>query len=180
MPQMLPEKNIQPTAPEVEKYFDAKAAREFVAESNLIEGIIRRPHQSEVHAHLAFMKLEKITIHTLQSFVSILQPGAILRDRAGLNATVGNHMPPAGGMNVVYALENMLDALNESPRDITPHSLHCAYESLHPFTDGNGRSGRALWAWHCLKRNDKNFLHRKFLHEFYYQTLQQTRKFGES
>lgn len=46
-----------------------------------------------------------------------------------------------------------------------PWEVHIAYEMLHPFTDGNGRSGRMLWAWQM-----RNFP-LDFLHTFYYQTL---------
>ena len=42
--------------------------------------------------------------------------------------------------------------------------------SNHPFTDGNGRSGRALWLWQM--NNHAPF---GFLHTFYYQTLENSR-----
>ncbi len=45
------------------------------------------------------------------------------------------------------------------------------YELLHPFSVGNGRSGRTLWAWCMLRRGDDPFT-LPFLHRFYYQTLE--------
>ena len=58
----------------------------------------------------------------------------------------------------------------------TCFEAHVAYETLHPFTDGNGRSGRALWAKHMLADGqDGYWLERGFLHTFYYQSLENTR-----
>jgi len=43
--------------------------------------------------------------------------------------------------------------------------VHLDYEHLHPFTDGNGRSARMLWAWQMRE------FPLGFLHTFYYQAL---------
>lgn len=40
--------------------------------------------------------------------------------------------------------------------------------------DGNGRSGRAIWAWMRLKENRDPF-QLGFLHSFYYESLENYR-----
>jgi hypothetical protein len=47
-------------------------------------------------------------------------------------------------------------------RDIGPYPAHIRYEKLHPFMDGNGRSGRAIWALMMRGRDPFSlpFLHR--------------------
>lgn len=80
----------------------------------------------------------------------------------GLNVVVGRYRPPLGGPNIRATLQKLL----RHPHD--PYLIHQAYEALHPFTDGNGRSGRALWL-HMMGGPDAVPL--GFLHTWYYQSL---------
>lgn len=139
----------------------------FVKESNRIEGITREPHPIEIAAHEEFLSLEKMTILDLIKFVNVVAD-ARLRDRPGMNVSVGNHQPPDGGSAVVTRLERLLRDLDLD----SPHALHCQYEDLHPFMDGNGRSGRVLWLWMMGGIENAPL---GFLHHFYYQTLQASR-----
>ena len=75
---------------------------------------------------------------------------------------------PPGGPNIARRLEALLHHANES---IDPWEIHCRFEVLHPYQDGNGRTGRLLWAWHMRRLGRDPFV-RPFLHSFYYQTLE--------
>ena len=133
----------------------------FVLESNRIEGIRRDPLATEIQAHRAFLS-ETPSVTTLSRFVSVVQPDAILRDKEGLNVIVGNYRPPSGGADIRATLGRMLRHLHD------PYLIHQAYEALHPFTDGNGRSGRVLWLY-MMGGPAKVPL--GFLHSWYYQSL---------
>ncbi len=139
---------------------------EFVRESNRIEGILREPLPEEIAVHENLLSAEKVETADLCSFVSIIAPGHRLRDSAGLNVRVGNHIAPPGGPEIRDCLEHLL--ANEA--NLSPWEQHVAYETLHPFTDGNGRSGRALWLHRHGGHAPLNFLH-----QFYYQTLGEIR-----
>lgn len=145
----------------------------FVGQSNYIEGINREPLPEEIEAHKAFLALETVTIADLQNFVSMIAPGNVLRDRDGLNVRVGNHLPLAGGSQLVGILANILLDAVKFTRLTTPFKIHREYESLHPFTDGNGRSGRVLWLWMQKKRgNLARALRLGFMHHWYYDSLE--------
>lgn len=143
--------------------------KSFVAESNRIEGILREPTQKELDAHQDFLGRSRIEVRDLVQLVNVLQPDAVLRTRKGLNVRVGSHIAPAGGPEIKTRLELLLSFLGTQ----TPFQNHRDYETLHPFTDGNGRSGRALWLWQMLYLGDAQMaMHLGFLHTFYYQTLE--------
>ena len=144
--------------------------RKFVSESNRIEGIYRDPTLEEVEEHKRFVALKVVTVEDLEAFVRVYQPNARLRVHAGLNVRVGNYRPPAGGANILTHLDALVDRANRL--EDSPYAIHCAYEKLHPFTDGNGRSGRALWAWQMERLGGCPL---GFLHHFYYQALEASR-----
>lgn len=145
-------------------------AFKFVAESNRIEGILRLPFDAEIDEHQRFMALAQVNVVDLVQFVSVYQPGARLRDQVGLNVRVGDHLPPLGGPAIRNEVERILRLANDNL--YVPFLVHCMYETVHPFTDGNGRSGRVLWAWHMQKYGGCPL---GFLHHFYYQALQGNR-----
>lgn len=141
----------------------------FVKESNRIEGIRRPPTTREVEAHKALLALGHINIWGVIGFVHSVQPGADLRNREGMNVRVGAHVPPPGSPDIEAQLERLLDRANAGA---DPFAIHLEYETLHPFMDGNGRSGRAVWLWMMLDQGkDPYALSRGFLHTFYYQSL---------
>lgn len=140
----------------------------FVRESNTIEGIHRDPYDREVEAFSDFLTLMDVTIPDLSRLQAVLAPNKPLRDRPGLDVRVGSYIAPPGGPDIVLRLETLLVEMLSSTN---PWRVHCDYEGLHPYCDGNGRTGRMLWAWH-MRHLGRDPFALSFLHRFYYQTLE--------
>ena len=140
----------------------------FQAESNKIEGIIT-VRTEEVVALQTFVSLKEISIDSLVDYVAVIQPNARLRRTPDIpGVRVSNHIAPASGQSLMDRLSDLLTKTNTGA--ISAFDAHCTYECLHPFTDGNGRSGRALWLW--MNRGHAPL---GFLHQFYYDTLSSSR-----
>jgi len=142
--------------------------RFFVTESNRIESI-RGLNNREIAAHLHLLSRPSLMVGDVATFVRSIA-GVKLRNQDGMNVRVGDHIPPRGGPHVESELAQLLARAN---RGDDPWDVHVAYETLHPFMDGNGRSGRAIWLWQMLRQQNAPWVLRMgFLHLFYYQTLQ--------
>lgn len=140
----------------------------FVTESNRIEGILRPPTEGELEATRIFICGPKPTLLALIRLALEYTVGhGHLRERVGMDVRVGNHFPPKGGPAITRQLEELLTTIDEAD----PVAFHLAYETLHPFLDGNGRTGRALWAWQMWKLMETQYLDLGFLHAWYYQSL---------
>jgi hypothetical protein len=146
----------------------------FIIESNRIEGIHREALISEKQAFVDFMKHKEISVDDVATFVMTIEPGALLRSCVGMNVRIGNYFFRAGGPDVKNILSVLLHDINE--QYLTPWEAHVKYEKLHPFMDGNGRSGRMIWWWMMSRTiRYKSWKEIGFLHSFYYQTLENSK-----
>ncbi len=72
-----------------------------------------------------------------------------------INVQVGDHFPPAH-QDVSPLMFELLTWWNEEASKMSPilssAILHYRFEDIHPFADGNGRSGRALALWELYRR----------------------------
>lgn len=153
------ESYVKPTEAEI---------KAFVIESNRIEGIEDLPNSQELALYRECFTRAKLDLEDIISFVKVIA-GARLRDSVGMSVSVGGHLPPIGGPEIRRRLLAIVAHANDYTQN-SPFEVHVDYERLHPFMDGNGRSGRMIWAWMHL-RLGKDPFSLPFLHRFYYETL---------
>ncbi|OYW72115.1 MAG: hypothetical protein B7Z37_25825 [Verrucomicrobia bacterium 12-59-8] len=101
---------------------------------------------------------------------------------------VGGHFPPHPD-DVSPLMFELLDWWNTLARELSPilssAILHYRFEDIHPFADGNGRTGRALALWELYRRGFDSH-HLFSVDEYYwedrpayYAALEQVRSAGE-
>ena len=80
--------------------------------------------------------------------------------------------------DVPNAVDTLLSEYNKlekvSFEDIL--SFHCAFEKIHPFQDGNGRTGRAIMFRECIRNSIMPFIVYELYRPFYISGLTEWRK----
>jgi len=105
-----------------------------------------------------------------------------------ISVRVGEHFPPAAA-DVSGLMFELLEWWNQESVGFSPvlssSILHYRFEDIHPFADGNGRTGRALALWELYRRGFDSH-HIFSVDEYYwedrlgyYAALQAVRKQGE-
>jgi Fic family protein len=100
---------------------------------------------------------------------------------------VGDYLPPPDAVSGL--MFELLEWWNKSATKLSPvlssAILHHRFESIHPFADGNGRTGRALSLWELYRRGFDTH-HIFSVDEFYwedrpryYKTLDAVRRAGD-
>jgi hypothetical protein len=135
----------------------------FLKESLAIEGIHRAPSPDEVDETRRFVLLAQPSLEDVNRLQHVYTPDHPLRDRPWMNVSVGNYVAPKGGPEIIAKLSDILLIKD-------PWTAHVEFELLHPYLDGNGRTGRAIWANKMIQEGKPPYV-RTFLHSFYYQTL---------
>lgn len=90
---------------------------------------------------------------------SLISTGVMDQGEAGRYRTflvrVGNHLPPAAAQ-VSGLMRELLEWWNKEAKKLSPVMssaiLHYRFEYIHPFGDGNGRTGRMLALWELYRR----------------------------
>lgn len=105
------------------------------------------------------VRLKKINHEHLFELHRLLADSVMDQGRAGcyrsMGVRVGDHVPPAAS-EVSSLMFELLEWWNTASRELSPvlssAILHYRFEDIHPFADGNGRTGRALALWDLYRR----------------------------
>jgi len=131
--------------------------REHFVQSNLIEDIkdIHELPKSE-KAWDYINKINTLTKNDILNVHAIIMEDLLWDDRyvgnyRDVNVTVGGRTCPPH-----YIVPQLMDVWIGNMRfwqDIDPMNCHVQFEHIHPFVDGNGRTGRMLMWWHEVKQD---------------------------
>lgn len=157
-----------------------RARREVV---NYFAGLrfVEKNAKKKVVGHEAVLELHRIVAG------KVMEQGEAGRYRT-IRVRVGPYVPPPPE-DVSGLMFELLEWWNKEACDLPPvlssAILHYRFEAIHPFADGNGRTGRALALWDLYRRGFDTH-HIFSVDEFYwddraryYEALQSVRRAGD-
>lgn len=127
---------------------------DFLEQSNFIEGVYDEVSLDQaVLAWEYLMEQEEMSPEVVKKTHEILMLYKLRGCECGhfrtVDVWVGRHKGE-DPKNIPQLVKAWCEEMNLSPENWK--SLHVAYESVHPFTDGNGRTGRMFMNWHRIKK----------------------------
>src|SRR3990167_1403257 len=135
-----------------------KCVIDFVRESNAIEGIFDSYSLSDAYdAWVYCISYDKLTPAVIRKTHKILMRRQDITEKyKGHYRDCPVWVGGREGMswkNIQKAVAALCkDMNNEKINDIFPKIYHIRYEKIHPFIDGNGRTGRIFMNWYRVKK----------------------------
>ncbi len=160
---------------------------EFLKESNAIEGVYDKDSLQQALYAWDYLSKEK-EMHTqtiLKTHKILMLHQPLHPDEKGYYRNVGVYIGGKQGINAVKIRDamkqlvlNINDAIKNGKKEseiwkekITKEH-HIKYEKIHPFVDGNGRTGRMFLNWERLKLGLPILIIRENARHEYYKWFQ--------
>jgi fido (protein-threonine AMPylation protein) len=149
--------------------------KEFIRESNAIENVWDEESvEQSYHAWEYLVKQDKLSNAVICKTHKILMinhdypPGlGYYRDMQKWNVQVGGRVAPPWWM-IKGLMDNWLLDFGEA-EGVNERQAHRRFEMIHPFCDGNGRSGRLIYLWHRMKQGKRIHIIREATKQDYYR-----------
>lgn len=128
---------------------------QYIRESNEIEGIqADEAVESSTNAWNYIKEQDQLNHKAIQkTHEYILQDRQprIAGDYRDIQVDIaGAEARPPPPVIVKPEIDKLLDQNPDGPLEAL--EWHIAFEQIHPFEDGNGRTGRLIYLWHCLEK----------------------------
>lgn len=152
-----------------------------IEEGREIPATARRPRREIANYFAGLRFVEKNAARRTITHTEILKLHRIMagevmdQGKAGqyrtIRVKVGDYIPPPPG-RVRPLMSNLLGWWNKDASRLSPilssAIVHYQFETIHPFADGNGRTGRMLSLWELYRRGFDNH-HIFSIDEFYWE-----------
>jgi Fic family protein len=137
--------------------------KEFLRESNAIEGVYDEDSFRQAVIAWTYLKKQKVltTSVVLKTHKLLMLHSDLRPNEKGYFRIVRVYVGGREGAPWREVPELMrkwtFEGLRSLP-EIDPKFLHVEYEKIHPFVDGNGRTGRMFMNWQLVKKLKKPLL----------------------
>lgn len=139
------------------------AITQFLIESNAIEGVFDEQSLEDAQEAWDYLMSEDV-LHSgvvLHTHKLLMKHQGLDKNELGMWRKRPVYIGGKEAMQYGFIPSAMghweFEAMRKSPK-VDAKKLHVEYEAIHPFIDGNGRTGRMFMNWIRLKRNQEPLL----------------------
>lgn len=150
------------------------------AENTPVNDIIETVNHFRCFDHVLETLNEPLTEEYIKNLHKLLKSGVIAAEEYMVIGDYKIEANEVGGMETVLPvhvteeIQTLLKRFNGKQMDLYDIAdFHTSYEKIHPFYDGNGRTGRLIMLKQCLENNIVPFIINEDYKMFYYMGLKE-------